>query len=124
MHYDAFLFIEAIRSKYWLGMLGAIDFALTTLERYPAAHNRPGPWQPGSDEGFRQFLLATRDYLLAEGRLRPEDITLEQFLLMKPLCEHLVEQGRFAPDCLALFQVPQAGMTAIAAADLTTKHRA
>jgi hypothetical protein len=109
VHYDAFVFIETIRKRHWLGMLNGVDAGLASLDRYPAVHKRPGMFHPGSDAEFRRFLLATRTYLLDDGLLRPEGLANDQFMLLKPLCEHLVKEGRFAPDRLKLFAEPQPG---------------
>jgi hypothetical protein len=106
VHYDAFVFIESIRNRFWLGMLAAIDTALLSAARWPTARKRPGPFHPGSDTEFMRFLMATRRYLLSEGRLRPEGLEQDQFDLLKPLCEHLVQTGRFAPDTIKLFDQP------------------
>jgi hypothetical protein len=99
MQTDAFLFVQAIRSKFWLGMLAAVDSALIAAARWPAAYKR----HPGSDAEFMRFLMATREYLLSEGRLRPAGMDDEHFVMLKPICEHLVSQGRFAHSRLQLF---------------------
>lgn len=99
MQYDAFLFVEQIRKKFWLGMLAAVDAALIAAARWPAAYKR----HPGSDAEFMRFLMATREYLLGEGRVRPAGMDDEDFFLLKPICEHLVSQGRFPPTRLQLF---------------------
>jgi hypothetical protein len=127
VHYDAFVFIESIRQRHWLVMLNGIDAALAALERYPAVHKRPGMFHPGSDAAFHAFLLATRTYLLDEGLLRPEGLANDQFMLLKPLCEHLVKEGRFAPDRLKLFAEPQPGelaASAVIGTQLPRKDRA
>jgi hypothetical protein len=100
MHYDAYRFVQSIREKYWLGMLSAIDAALIAEARRPA----DGSGQhPGNDADFMRFLMASREYLMSEGRTRPAAMHDEEFSLLQPLCEHLVQQGRFAPERLALF---------------------
>lgn len=99
MHYDAYLFIHAIRNRYWLGMLAAVDAALsgaTGARRDSASRN--------VDAGFLRFLLGTRDYLMSEGRVRPDGMKDDEFLLLKPLCEHLVASGRFPLKRLDLFR--------------------
>lgn len=91
---DAFLFIRRLASRQWLGMLAAIDAELIALARLPL--NK-------SDVEFMRFLIATRVYLLGEGHQRPAVMDDRQFLFLKPLCEHLVAKGRFAPACQELF---------------------
>lgn len=103
MHYDAFLFVQTIRTRFWLGMLAAVDAALLAAERWPATRRRHGPVQQGTDAEFTRFLADTRDYLVSEGRMRPKDMADDQFLLLKPLCESLVQQGRFPHARLDLF---------------------
>jgi hypothetical protein len=103
LHYDSYVFVEQIKSRHWLQMLAAVDLALSTVRRYPAVHKRPGPFHPGDDSKYLAFLLATREYLLAEGRLRPLGIDNSMLLLLKPLCEALVAKGRFPPESLDLF---------------------
>jgi len=93
MHNEAFLFVHTIQKKFWLGMLAAIDAALISAARRP----------PGTDAEFMRFLIATREYLLSEGRERPEGMPDDAFVLLKPLCEHLVSQGRFPHSRLQLF---------------------
>lgn len=92
---EAYLFIRSLKPKYWLGMLAAIDAELLALARLPA--NR------GGDVEFMRFLIATRAYLLGNGKQRPGGMDDRQFLFLKPLCAHLVARGRFSPDCEALF---------------------
>jgi len=92
MHNEAFFFVQAIQKKFWLGMLAAIDAALISAAR-----------RPGADAEFMRFLIATREYLLSEGRLRPDNMLDDDFVLLKPLCEHLVSQGRFPHSRLQLF---------------------
>ena len=92
---EAYLFIRSLKSKYWLGMLAAIDAELLALARLPA--NR------GGDVEFMRFLIAARAYLIGDGKQRPGGMDDRQFLFLKPLCERLVAQGRFSPDCEALF---------------------
>lgn len=100
---DAFLFVQAIRTKFWLGMLAAVDAALIAAARWPPAHQRPARFRPGSDAEFMRFLISTREYLLSEGRLRPAGMDDDHFILLKPICEHLVSQGRFPHNRLQLF---------------------
>lgn len=102
MHHDAYRFVETIREKFWLGMLSAIDAALVAAARRPAGDDRSGP-RPGSDAEFMRFLIASREYLLSEGRIRPAPMHDDEFRMLKPLCEHLIRQGRFAPARLELF---------------------
>jgi hypothetical protein len=103
LHYDSYVFVEQIKSRHWLQMLAAVDRALDTVRRYPAVHKRPGLFHPGDDAKYLAFLLATREYLLADGRLRPLGIDNSMLLLLKPLCEGLVAKGRFPPERLDLF---------------------
>lgn len=104
MNYDAFLFVHAIRERPWLSMLAAVETALMSAERWPAVSRRAGMFHPGDDAAFRSFLHATRDYLLKEGRTRPDGLSQDQFLLLKPLCRHLVDAGRFPEESLRLFE--------------------
>jgi hypothetical protein len=106
MQTDAFLFIQGIQTKFWLGMLAAVDSMLISVARGPASHQRAEPFHPGADAEFMRFLMSTREYLLGDGRLRPAGLDDLHFLLLKPLCERLVAQGRFAPERLALFAIP------------------
>jgi hypothetical protein len=101
MLYDTIKFIQSIRSKYWLGMLAAMDAALIGAARGSGAPARPS--HPGSDVEFMRFLAAARTYLLGDGEQRPAGLDDEQFALLRPLCEGLVKQGRFAPSTLDLF---------------------
>jgi hypothetical protein len=103
MHQDSFLFVQAIRTKYWLGMLAAVESALTASLRAPPIHKHPDPLQPGNSAEFRRFLVGARSWLLSEGRAVPDDLPRDQFMLLKPLCEHLVATGRFPNECLRLF---------------------
>ena len=102
MHYEALKFVEAIREKYWLGMLAAIDAALINAAR-GQPKRRNDPIYPGGDVEFMRFLIAARVYLLGEGESRPAGLEDVQFLMLRPLCEHLVKQGRFAEKTLRLF---------------------
>ena len=95
MRYDAYLLVESIKSKHWLEMLQALDAAL--------AERRHASSVADDDRKFFDFIVATRRYLLSEGRSRPEGIDNSMLLLLKPLCESLVAEGRFARDCLDLF---------------------
>lgn len=116
MHDDAYRFVQDIREKFWLGMLSAIDAALVATARRPTGEDRTGP-RPGTDAEFMRFLIDTREYLMSDGRIRPASMHHDEFRLLKPLCEHLVRQGRFAPARLELFAgldpwpvaVPQGG---------------
>jgi len=92
---EAYLFIQSLKSKHWLGMLAAIDAQLLALARLPV--NR------GGDVEFMRFLIATRAYLIGDGKQRPAGMDDRQFLFLKPLCQQLVARGRFSPDCEALF---------------------
>jgi hypothetical protein len=103
MQFDAYQFVQQIRGRYWLGMLAAIDTALVSAARWPATSRRAGPVHPGSDAEFMRFLFAAREYLLSEGRVRPDNISDENFLLLKPMCQHLVESGRFPAERLKCF---------------------
>jgi hypothetical protein len=96
MHHDEYVFIESIRKKFWLGMLASIDTVLI-------ATAKAGPRRGGSEAEFMRFLMAAREYLLAEGRARPPQLDEEHFQLLKPLCENLVAQGRFPHETLQLF---------------------
>ena len=96
MRYDAYLLVESIKSKHWLEMLQALDAAL--------AERRHASPVADDDRKFVEFIVATRRYLLSEGRSRPEGIDNSMLLLLKPLCESLVAEGRFARDCLDLFR--------------------
>ena len=96
MRYDAYLFIEEIKSKHWLEMLQAIDAALSA--------GRATGTVPDADHlKLMDFLAATQRYLLSDGRERPENLDNAALLLLKPLCESLVAKGRFPRDCLDLF---------------------
>jgi hypothetical protein len=103
VHYDSYLFIERIKLMHWPEMLTSVDAALGAIRKYPSAYKRAGLFHPGDDTRFLAFLLATRDYLLAEGRLRPLGIDNSMLLLLKPLCEGLVAKGRFPPQRLDIF---------------------
>jgi len=103
MHHDEFVFVQSIRKRFWLGMLASIDAALLAAARRPLGERRGASGQPGADVEFMGFLVAAREYLLGEGRRRPVKIDDERFLLLKPLCESLVEQGRFPHETLQLF---------------------
>lgn len=114
MHYDAFLFVQDIRKKFWLGMLASVDAALIAAARGQVGKG-PRAVHPEAAAEFTRFLLGAREYLLSEGRVRP-NLDDEQFALLRPLCEHLVSQGRFPHDRLQLFaglerwsMVPTAG---------------
>jgi hypothetical protein len=96
MHHDEYVFIESIRKKFWLGMLASIDTVLI-------ATARAGPRRGGAEAEFMRFLMAAREYLLAEGRVRPPQLDDEHFQMLKPLCENLVAQGRFPHEALQLF---------------------
>lgn len=96
MRYDAYLFIEQIKSKHWLEMLQAIDAALS-------AGRATGTAPDADDLKFMGFLAATQRYLLSDGRERPQGLDNAALLLLKPLCESLVAKGRFPRDCLDLF---------------------
>ena len=100
MHHDAYRFVQSIRERFWLGMLSAIDAALIAEARRPAEGRGQ---RPGSDAEFMRFLMAAREYLLGEGRARPGRMDDEEFSLLRPLCEQLVQQGRFPPARLELF---------------------
>ena len=92
---EAYLFIQSLKSKYWLGMLAAIDAELIARARLPAYR--------GGDVEFMRFLIAARAYLIGDGKQRPGGMEDRQFLFLKPLCERLVAQGRFSPECETLF---------------------
>jgi hypothetical protein len=124
MDFDAYRFIEQIRARYWLGMLAAIDSALIHIARGPAVQRRSSA-RAGDDVEFMRFLSAARSYLLAEGRLRPAGMSDDQFLLLKPLCDHLVQTGRFATATLGLFQPtgwPMPQLPASADPETTATH--
>lgn len=97
MHYDAYLFIERIKTKHWLEMLQALDAAL-----HEWRHAKPAAVTE-DEQTFVNFLTATRSYLLSEGNRRPDGLDNSMLLLLKPLCETLVADGRFAPECLEVF---------------------
>ena len=97
MRYDAYLFIEGIKTKHWLEMLQALDAAL-----HEWRHAKPGAVTE-DEQKFVTFLAATRRYLLGEGSQRPEGLDNSLLLLLKPLCEMLVASGRFAPESLEVF---------------------
>jgi hypothetical protein len=96
MRYDAYLFVEEIRNKHWLDMLQAVAAALSEAQRETQSAAE-------DDMKFIDFLGGLQQYLLSEGRERPEGIDNATLLLLKPLCEHLVATGRFARECLDLF---------------------
>lgn len=97
MRYDAYLFIEGIKTRHWLDMLQAIDAAMAEAERQ--ARGRPSE----EELKFMDFLAATQRYLLSEGRERPAGMDNASLLLLKPLCQNLVASGRFGRECLDLF---------------------
>ena len=108
LHTDAFVFVRAIQTRHWLAMLAATDAAVGQVQRKAA--ERESASRHGERLELLHFLVATRTYLLSDGRLRPEGLDDIQFLLLRPLCEQLVAQGRFAYDCLALFtELPPPG---------------
>jgi hypothetical protein len=77
----------------------AVEGALVTL-----AHARARPRAEARDELRKvRFLVAVRDYLLSEGRVRPQAMDDPEFILLRPLCEHLVRTGRFPQKRLELF---------------------
>jgi hypothetical protein len=106
MQYDAYQFVQSIKTRYWLGMLSAIDSALVAAARWPTTYQtqQQGQLRPGTEAEFMRFLMAAREYLLSEGRLRPEQMSVEHFLMLKPLCEHLVRTGRFPYARLRAFE--------------------
>ena len=93
-------FVQEIRSRHWLGMLAAIDIELIEMARAPLDPRA----DLDADFRFMKFLIGAREGLLADGRRRPEGLSDEQFALLRPLCEHLVTQGRFARDSLQSFE--------------------
>jgi hypothetical protein len=97
MRYDAYLFVEEIKTRHWLEMLQAVDAALGAFQR--DTQNAPGE----DDVKFMDFLAATQRYLLSDGRERPDGIDNAALLLLKPLCESLVAKGRFPRERLDLF---------------------
>jgi hypothetical protein len=103
VHYDSYVFVERIKSLHWLEMLASVDTALNALRNYPSAYKRHGLFHPGDDAKYLAFLLATREYLLADGRLRPPGIDNSMLLLLKPLCEGLIAKGRFPPQSVDIF---------------------
>ena len=108
MYYDAMVFVETIRRRPWPEMLHALEAQLLMLDRDALNYRRPGPLRPGREAEFRRFLIAAREYLLAEGQRRPEGLDCDELKLLQPLCEYLIEEGRFAPERLELFRDPAA----------------
>lgn len=104
MNYEGFLLVEKLKGRSWPGMCQYIDATLGAMDRWPSAFEWDGMFHPGTMAGFRQFVLCTRTYLAEEGRKRPAGMPLDDFLLLKPLCECLVGAGRFPPDGLDVFR--------------------
>ena len=98
MQHDAIRFIDSIRTRSYLAMLHSVEGALINLAR--ARTTRYG------DAEMTRFLLGVRAYLLSEGRLRPRQLDDDELPLLKPLCEQLVQAGRFPFKRLELFAAP------------------
>jgi hypothetical protein len=114
MHDDARRFIQGICYRHLAGMLAALDSALVRAAASPPSGEARGPVHEGTIFGFMRFLMATRDYLLSEGRLRPKGMDDEEFGLLRPLCEQLVSTGRFPPQRLAIFGGPEVARPLVA----------
>jgi hypothetical protein len=100
---ELFRFIESIKDKHWLSMLQGIDAVLLRLSRAPIPGSPHYSRLVLSDTEFMFFLIAARKYLLADGRARPDAMADSDFMLLRPLCEHLVQIGRFPPERLECF---------------------
>ncbi|HUR39576.1 MAG TPA: hypothetical protein VM240_00240 [Verrucomicrobiae bacterium] len=104
MNYEGFLLVEKLKSRSWPAMCQYVDATLAAMDRWPSAFEWDGMFHPGTMAGFRQFVLCTRTYLAGEGKKRPAGMPLADFLLLKPLCEYLIREGRFPADRLDVFK--------------------
>ena len=56
----------------------------------------------GSSDHLR-FLRALVFFLLSPVKVRPEDLSDDEFQILLPLAQHLVDRGDLEPDILELF---------------------
>ena len=59
--------------------------------------------RPVGSSDYAEFLRALVFFLISVGKVKPEDLLDDEFQILLPLAQHLVDRGDFSPDVLELF---------------------
>ena len=61
------------------------------------------PVRPVGSRDYARFLRALVFFLISEVKVKPEDLSDDEFQILLPLAQHLVDRGHLNPDILELF---------------------
>ncbi len=59
--------------------------------------------RPVGSSDYAEFLRALVVFLTRVVKVKPEDLLDDEFQILLPLAQHLVDRGDFSPDVLELF---------------------
>jgi len=75
---------------------------IVTESSSPLVRGAPANRAAGSGDQVR-FLRALVFFLLSAVKVRPENLSDDEFQILLPLAQHLVDRGDLEPDILELF---------------------
>ncbi len=93
--------IERGLNRYEIAKEAQAEINLTE-SRSPLVTGAPANRAAGSGDHVR-FLRALVFFLLGVGKVRPARLSDDEFQILLPLVQHLVDRGDLEPDILELF---------------------
>ena len=95
--FDKNAFVESvIRRK--LGLLAIVSEARAEIRQIGSR-----PIKPVESSDHIRFLHILVFFLISEVKVKPEDLLDDEFQILLPLAQHLVDRGHLNPDVLELF---------------------